>query len=495
MGKFVFEVYPNSNYSLPSLLKKVSKLQCRLSVNLSREYNNRNIIELYDIDDDSIDAAIDLISEYFTILNTEIDTTAEKLISNEEKGKDSENNSTEEIAAENVERSVSQQLVFEPVKFENEYIRGIVNKLLNTVFCIMQKQNISEKEIGGYIQSATTNIYLNYWGKEIEEFSIGDVVKCNLGTQLPGEVNGTFISAIVCDFLPPNMVYIVPLTKAVGNEVNSVRSFLNISASDYVTYPYDVQKNSTVLLDKGRYIRAERVRCVIGETKPEFFEKVLRKLSTTFDFTKYLEYPVVSSDVLGYPVKKENVSEVNDSVEKVYECEIVTDVERSSENKEEFDEETSEILCESEMGYTAVTENVVETGVSKENETEENVILSVIGESLEKLGVDELTTDKIEEFLSEIGMVTSTFVKQAILYACGAKKITYAGVLAELYLENSAAVPESKIKAILKDTFKKWINENPTVSEKYPRLSFVSFLKIFSRKFAKENENKQLTNQ
>ena len=81
---------------------------------------------------------------------------------------------------------------------------------------------------------------MKYNKKECIEFSVGDVIDCNYGTHLYGEINGQHVAAIICNISASGMVYLVPITKAQTDLAS--HSYLFINGPEDVIYKNDYYK-------------------------------------------------------------------------------------------------------------------------------------------------------------------------------------------------------------------------------------------------------------
>ena len=79
--------------------------------------------------------------------------------------------------------------------------------------------------------------------------------------------------------------------------------------------------------------------------------------------------------------------------------------------------------------------------------------------------------------------INERMVKQSFVIACDIKKITYENVILELHNVNPE-VNEDIIKATLKENFKKWLEQYPELAKKCPKMSLMSVLKVFAKRFA-----------
>ena len=116
----------------------------------------------------------------------------------------------------------------------------------------------------------------------------------------------------------------------------------------------------------------------------------------------------------------------------------------------------------------------------------------VIGFALDKIDSSKKVDDQVENFLADIGMVsTEKMIIQSFIIACDIKKDAYANVKRITYATVSHRLREkfpeedySFIDNALKEAFKDWLEKYPTLAEKCPKISIMSMLKLFAKKFA-----------
>ena len=467
MKKLTFRISSPKDSSVVSLIKEINKISCRFFIDMKN-----GLVSVENVNDLVIEDVIDLVDNCYTILNVDIDNTFDvtdeivegsaNLDTTETEVEETANpdttettvesdeetapTKTDEVVAEKqptiLEPQTEDDLIIKKVEFENEYVENRINSFLKTAYWALYNKRATEKDIGDYIFTCLSEISMRYSSKPIIEFSIGDIVDVNYGTHLPGEIQGNHVHAIVCNILNEDMVYVVPITKVRTNITS--HSYLFMDAPQDATYNDDYYKGGTVLVDKGKYIRAERFNYVIGKTTPEFFENLLYKLATTFDFTDYLN-----------------------------------EAETSIETKETTDE-----VVETSVEVEETTENSAKTKTSSPKVgTEESALLEVIGFAFEKLDSSKKVEDQVESFLTDIGMTTTErMVTQSFIIACNIKKINYENVMNGLH-ENFPKVKKEIIKCILKEAFKNWLNKYPTLAKKCPKISLMAILKIFAKKF------------
>ena len=162
---------------------------------------------------------------------------------------------------------------------KNPYIEKYIDDLYKTIYWAVEEGHARDKDIVKQILTLKKEFVMRYSPKHIIDFGIGDIVEVDYGYHLPGEIMGRNVIAIVCKIHNEDMVYIVPITKVREDITSYSYLFMKSGEANYAC------KNGIVLLDKGKFMRAERVNKVIGKTTQKFFEKVSNQLATTFDFT------------------------------------------------------------------------------------------------------------------------------------------------------------------------------------------------------------------
>ncbi len=488
MKKITFKVSTKKEGSVVSLIKEVNKISCRIQIDLENGF-----VAVENVADTMIDSVIELIDQYYTISSVNIDNTSDESTLVETSQSDtvvdepkSEVAVEETAEPENKPTIVGPQseddLIIQKVEFENEYVEDLINRFMRTAYWAMYRMNIPEKEIGEFIWTSINEISMRYNKKGCIEYSVGDIVDCNYGMHLAGEINGGHVSAIVCSIIAGGMAYLVPITK-VRENLTSL-SYLTFDAPEDVVYDNEYYTGGTALLDKGRFLRAERFHAVIGKTTPEFFTKLLKQLSTTFDFTGNT---VMNDD----DTEADSGNDVVEVAETEDETAVVeTDVAVAEETVETTSEEDATEGNDTESNPVDADNSDVTTTEPKPKKAikkvggEESALLNVIGNSLEKLDRTKTVEEQVETFLTDIGMeTTERMVTQSFVIACDIKKINYENVILELH-NMFPKVKEDIIKSILKENFKKWLDLHPELVESCPKISLMAVLKVFAKRFA-----------
>ena len=468
MKKLTFKVSTPKEGSVIALIKEVNKISCRLHLDIENGF-----VTVENVNDSLIDTVIELIDNYYTLLGVNIDNSVENNATVPAVEEATEVSSPTEATSE-LESTVKtlmpqseDDLIIKKVEFENEYVEQLINKFLRTAYWAMFKMNIPEKEIGYSILTSISEISMRYNMKDTIPFSIGDVVDCNYGVHLAGEINGGHVCAIVCNISDTGMAYLVPITRK--QEDLASHSYLTFTVPNDITYDTRNYVDGIAVLDKGKYVRPERFQELIGKTSPEFFAKVLSQLATTFDFT---------DTIAEIKIKPDN-------------CEITTDENTTAKKTEAvtvktFDEEEQPTIktVTSEKIAESTTTKVAIKPASKNTSNVENALLEALGYAFDKLNSSKKVEEQIDSFLTDIGMSTSEkIVRQSFVIACDIKKITYENVILELY-NMYPNLDKDMLMASLKENFKKWLEQYPELAKKCPKLSFMAVLKVFAKRFA-----------
>lgn len=449
------QVTKRESTNMSSLVKQMCSLKCRINVD---SLNGK--ISIVDMDDDNVESVIDAINEAFDIIGVDIVPTV--------------------VIPEPEPPVVTEDSIeFEKLKFNNAEVREQANKLLRVIYWAMYSNNAKSRDICQYLMTTGAEIAMKYNPKEPTEVSIGDVVDCNYGSHLKGEITGGHVHSIVCDIDNDGMVYVLPITKArlEGDETR----FLPFSANLDVEYTDTRYTGGTVLLKMGRYVHHQRFGEVVGHVLPEFFGKVLTALSTTVNF---------SSNSTNYGSE---LAEKFGDVENKDDMLSLGTIEENNGTEKSSDEETSESPVETSSGEET-SETPVEvssdTGAkdssakADEKVSAEDYLTCIVSDALGSLDKTKSIEDSVDEFLDAIGMSKNEkIIKSSFIAACVVKKIGYESIIIELH-NSFPKMRKEIIKATLKEEFKKWLAIHPDVKENYPKISIMALLKIFAKKMA-----------
>lgn len=464
------QVTKKESTNMSSLVKQMCSLKCRINVD---SLNGK--ISIVDMDDDNVESVIDAINEAFDIIGVDIDPTV--------------------VIPEHEPPVVTEDSIeFEKLEFNDAAVCEQANKLLRTIYWAMYSCNAKSIDMCQYLRTTVVEIAMKYTPKELTEVSIGDVVDCNYGTHLKGEITGGHVHSIVCDIdKEDGMVYVLPITK---DKLEGIENrFMPFSANIDVEY-LDNSKytGGTVLLKKGRYVHPQRFGEVVGHVLPEFFGKVLTALSTTVDFSSNsTNYGSELAEKFGDVENDDDMlsfgaTEENNGTEKSSDVETSESPVEASSGEEtgeahveaSSDEETSENPVEVSFDTEAKDSAVKADG----KVSAEDYLTSIVSDALGSLDKTKPIEDSVDEFLDAIGMSKNgKIIRNSFIAACIVKKIGYESIIIELH-NSFPKMREEIIKATLKEEFKKWLAIHPDVKESYPKISIMALLKIFAKKMA-----------
>ena len=475
MKKLTFKVSTPKEGNISGLIKAINKIACQLKLDIENGF-----VVAENIDESTIDVVIDLINNYYTLLGIDIDNSVENDVNVA--------NDDEKVAVSTQKESVSTPKTLEPqseddliirkVEFKNEYIEQLINKLLRTISWAMFKNNATGNEISHFIFSTISEISMNYNNTACIPVSIGDVVDCNYGTHLPKEINGGHVAAIVCD-ISFGMVYLVPITKQLDNLVS--RSFIKFTVPNDIIYDEKDYVNGTVLLDKGRYLRPKRLNQIIGKTTPEFFAKVLHQLSTTFDFTDRNAENSSKSTNFETTTAAEAITPEVDETTTTETTSPKADKPTIAETSNNGEYQPAVIVSLEEKSEETISQ-VATVSTTQKGSNGEKALLESFGSAFDKLDSSKPIQEQIDSFIADIGIpANEKMLRQTFVIACDIKKITYENVIFELHKMYPTA-NEDMLKASLKKSFKKWLEQYPELAEKCPKLSLMSVLKVFAKR-------------
>lgn len=436
------QVTKKESTNMSSLVKQMCSLKCRINVDL---LSGR--ISIIDMDDENVESVIDAINEVFDITSVDIVPTVV-------------------VPEPELPVVTKDSIEFEKLEFNNAEVCEQANKMLRVIYWAMYSNNAKSSDICKYLITTSAEIAMNYNSKEPIEVSIGDVVDCNYGFHMNGEISGGHVHSIICNIDNDGMVYVLPITKTKlkGDETR----FLPFSTNLDVEYINTRYIGGTVLLRMGRYVHRQRFGEVVGHVLPEFFGKVLAALSTTAKF------------VYNITTYRSKLAEKFGDVENDDDMLSFGATEENDSTDKPSDEKTSEFPVDVTID-TRVKDSFAETN---EKVSAEDYLSCIFSNALDSLDKTKSIEDSVNEFLDAIGMSkTEEIIRNSFIVACSVKKINYASINIELHnlLPN---VREETIQETLKKEFKKWLAIHPDLKESYPTISIMALLKIFAKKMA-----------
>ena len=424
---FTLSVTKKEGASMSGLIKQMCLLNCRIKVD---SLNGKIIVA--DIAYDNVGSVVDAIDEAFDIANIDI---SPKPIINED------------------------SIEFEKLEFNDEEVREQANRLLKKSFWAMYISKAKSRDICQYLMSAGKEIAMKYNPKEPVNVSVGNIVDCNFGSHLKGEISGGHIHSIVCDIDDDELVYVVPITKY--SFENDETKYLRFLAGRDVEYMDSRFTGGTVLLKMGRYVNRQRFNEVVGQVLPEFFGKVLTGLSNTANFVSKIE-----SYGTEYAEKIGDVDNDDDMLS-------FGDAEESSVAENPSKEEASKTSPVIGVGNSVIN--------YEERMPAEDYLTLVVADALASLDKTKPIEETVDEFLDAIGMPKEEIIiRNAFIVACKADKIAYRNIALKLQ-DMFPKMREEIIVLTMKEEFNKWLAAHPDVKDRYPRISIMVLLKIFAR--------------
>lgn len=378
MGIVRLEVEAKEGTNFNELMSKMCKVPF-----LFRFDTKNNIITLENVSEQSIDAALDIIKNYYEIVQTEVDGRQE--------------------ASEDG---------------NNVAIEKAINRLWRTVYWAMYQKGISERKLERLVTDTVYRISQKYNGYIQQEIKPGDVVRCNYGWNLRGEISGIEMLSVVCKVNPSKgEVFVVPIVR----RIRDAEIYLDFTAKKDMVGEKNNSFTGYVICEKARSIYIGRVVKQEGELKKTYFKKILRKIPTAFKFM---------------------------------------DEAKSTKTSDMSDEERKRIARFS-GGHAVKT------------------LDEIFGDKLSELDICQSVESKLEMFLNILDFQgCDEHFKNAFLLARKTEKITYGNVMQEL-LRTYPEMDAKKFMTTLKGYAKEWKNKHPEEYSSIHRFSISDFWKLF----------------
>lgn len=453
--------------SMSSLVKQMCALKYRIKVD-----THEGDLSIDGMDDNSIENIIDSIDEAFNIVGVDIVPTVD-------------------IPEPEEPIVTAESLEIAKIKFSNKEVEDHVNKLMRVIYWAMYSNKAHSRDICQYLMATGTEIAMKYNPREVVDFSIGDIVVCNYGNHLSGEISGGHVHSVVCDIDEDGTFYAAPITKA--KLEGDQQKYLPFKANLDVDYTVSRYTGGTILLKKGGYIRPERIQEVVGKARPEFFSKLLAALPDTVRFS-HSDYAEKLSEKYGDVDNDDSMLfDDTDEILGAVTSEGISDEGVTETPAEETSgESTSETPVEEVSGEgteesptsNSSTEDVNEDKPSNNTKkpSAEDYVAELLASSLSSLDKSKPVVEQIDMFLNGIGFQNNEkIIKQSFVAACEVKKVGYESIILELR-NVYPKIKEEIIKATMREEFKKWLTMYPEAKEKYPKISFMVLLKVFAKK-------------
>lgn len=469
MKRITFNAIELDSKNRRNLIKAVSNVSCNLLVDA-----DSSTVIATNIAESSVDSLMDIVEKYFVVSSISIENTDDssnvtllntvhptsELHSSKPTSDEEETSSASDINSSAVSDTSDSATVKNPYEQEIDILVDKLRKLL--YFTMYKAKKVSLSEMQKYVYSFVSEINMEYFhSEEIPSISTGDVVVCDFGYHLTGEIRGGHVAAIVCEINPlDGMVCLAPITKHTS-DITSI-NYLSYSSKSVFEFLNRDWSDGTVLVDKARLMRPQRIIEVIGRTTPEFFDNVLDELKKAFDIkgrrvcisknSNTVENSKINSDATSTTINEPMVPANNNTIKPI-------DANLDSNPKSDIEPDS---------------------GTSKTNGySEEESILVIIGTALSELNHDSTSKDRLSEFLNKICLDSNSFIIDTFLTSLTLTKINYANLVGELHvLYPSYSTDE--IRANLQKTFKNWKYYKELVT-KHPKISIISLLKVYAK--------------
>lgn len=273
-------VQQKENTTLTKLLSSSVFFRCRQF----NYYRSEGLIEFEGLDRSDFDEVIHILDEIFIFNDIFAESSLEEIalssvvpsISSRNTTQQHRNSSSGPFRIYDVD-----DLKF--IKFGDAIADYHMSRIHKTLYEAIHKSFATPDDIWKFLLSARAEIKINYNPPEIIDFNVGDVVLCNYGTHPDGEISGGHVASVVCDISEDGIAFVVPITTHRCKD--DLTRFLPITVGSDVLYDNPDFKGGTLLLQMGKYVRAERFEKVIGKVTPEFFTRLIATISGVYDFS------------------------------------------------------------------------------------------------------------------------------------------------------------------------------------------------------------------
>ena len=250
------KVCPKENVDIVSFFSEVKSFRCRINCDVEN-----GEISAFDIFDKTAERLINLIYKFFEIKGIDYIPC--------ENGVNHEDSSIEEITL-----------------FENKEIKRQLKSFVNNLDFVMKCFNMNADDVCKFIISLSFEMKRAYNFKDYVKFSLGDVVDCNFGHHVKGELSGGHMFAVILDADNNGMIYVVPICKLVKEKDDKKYLTVNGGDKDITFFSRNIKyTDSTALIWKACAIHRWRINGVIGRASDEFLEKLIKAIPNAHDFS------------------------------------------------------------------------------------------------------------------------------------------------------------------------------------------------------------------
>ncbi len=355
------------------------------------------------------------------------------------------------------------------VTFVDSEVRKTISHFVSTLFDISAYSYDPVSEMLKFLYGASVELSIQY-DPTINPVTVyaGDVVVCNFGKHVDGEVSGHHVNALVCDVCDNGLVYLIPITKQLIT--GDVRRYMPIVANRDVFYNADTHyKSGTLLLQMGKYFRVERIRKVVGTVPPEFYTDVVHRLHKALDFLN--EFPEIENPAT-FPEEELHPTPV---LESPVQEDLSLGAQMSSNGSSPGTEHEAPPVPPKNVAKKKASS-------STRKPSYETFLTNYLKSQLDYVDNSSPALQTAKDFLELIHFKDELgLIEDALAGACQLNRITYQSVVK--YLRSLYPLTETHIKEVIVDYYRSWLENNPQITEQYPNTSITTLLTVFAKKY------------
>ncbi|MBQ8300178.1 MAG: hypothetical protein IJX99_10105 [Clostridia bacterium] len=405
--------------------------------------SKKGILQVSNLDASEFDEIVEYIKGTFKVRRVE-------MIPDERKEPSTVKVMSEDAMEKN---SKPQQIEFPRAEFSHKLIEERVNKFLQVAGMAINRNNAEAKSIASFISTAICELAMMYHPHPLVDIKVGDIVTCNYGYHMPGEVSGRYVHSVVCA-IDDSLAYVVPITKDARDD-GGVK-FLSFYSVYDVTYTDPMCKDyagGSMLLQHGRWLCRERISGVVGYAHPRFMSEILRILPGTLYFA-YDGYEQVEEDV--------SADDEPDDFD-ITEMEIP--------ELPFLDDESPEV----EAKEVAVEE--VDVPKCLKNSSLETALYKKFTEGLSRMTKDMSLDYNINFFCEALGLPADEgLLRAALKIVADMEKVSQISIKA---IVSKFSLFHETLEQQLQEIWKGWLAKHPEIKEEYPHASFSSICRFF----------------
>ena len=436
-----FEVSLHEGFNDDEFLKQMNEFNAQIDLD-----SKKGILKVSDLDASRLDEIMEYLRKTFKVRRTE-------MIPDEKK----EPFSPKVMREEDQEKyRKPQRTGFPKVEFNYKLIEERVNKFLQIAEIAIDRNNADVRSIASLISTAICELAMMYHPHPLVDIRVGDIVNCNYGYHMPGEISGRYVHSIVCA-IDDRMAYVLPITKDIHDDDGT--KYLPFYSMYDVNYTDPMCKDHTggsLLMQYGRWVCRERISSVVGYVHSHFMSEILRILPGTVCFT-YDGYEE-ESETEDY-LLDEDMDFANLEIPELPPLDEIT--------VDSVDVPKGEATSETEVGVPkCLKSNSLETALYKK-----------FAEGLSCMTKDTSLDCNINFFCEALGLPSDEGVlRSALKIAASMEKVSQVSIKA---IVSSFSMLHGTVKYQLQEILQRWLAKYPEIKEEYPYVSFSSICKLF----------------